>query len=221
MAGLSISAAGLQTLVEQYAITQEGQKAMSDTIVEHVNTGRTFANGSAPISQARMEKAASAMISILRSALPDSIKSVGAHIGRDIPKQAVDGDFVVKIKFDEDALRRESLLKEIEPGHVDSGERTGDGIDNIVQLLNNGTTKGAKAYAYGYWDRSGANDDGSSGAGDYAYVRSRRNRDPMYFMQHAIMVFNRTYGKMYHAEAELSSIYEPSGSDDDDFEYEE
>lgn len=87
-----------------------------------------------------------------------------------------------------------------------------EGIDNIIALLNNGYD--AQNYVYGYWDdHEPAWTDERSGTFDLrsidsaAWIRSRKNRPPLHFIQQAIDDFNGNYSSEYNVTAVAADIY--------------
>lgn len=118
---------------------------------------------------------------------------------------------VVYIYFGGD-MTRPSIIDDYED---DEGNH---GAKNIVHLFNNGYH--AKGYAYGYWDNHRYKPIGedwnsyrsahSSVEGfDAAYIRSRKDREGLYFIQQAVDDFNGNYGSMYNATASIEdTIYE-------------
>jgi len=132
---------------------------------------------------------ASALMDMIKKRLPDSIAQVGNTL-KSTPPKKVDGGYEVQIKFDKSALRRDSLGNDL--GY--------DGIDNIVALFNNGYH--ARNYVYGWWNSH------KSATGDtYAWVQSKKEREPLRFMQDAVAEFNATYGAKYGIVVELGSDY--------------
>lgn len=104
----------------------------------------------------------------------------------------------------EDNLRRESLDDGIN-GY------TGEGIDNIVALFNNGYH--ASDYVYGWWDGHQATAStlfrsGSDIKANYAWVRSQKDREGLHFIQQAVDDFNGNYGAEYHVTATAGDVYQ-------------
>lgn len=85
-----------------------------------------------------------------------------------------------------------------------------EGINNIVALFNNGYH--AQNYVYGWWDNhspSGAAIGHSLYNDNYAWVRSKKERDALKFIQQAISDFNGNYGSEYNITAVIAAdIYE-------------
>jgi hypothetical protein len=90
-------------------------------------------------------------------------------------------------------------------------EDYGDGIKNIVALFNNGYH--ARDYAYGWWDNheyKPIGEDWNSVRGfaidvTSAYIRSRKDREGLHFIQEAVDDFNGNYGSMFNAVAEIAN----------------
>ena len=112
--------------------------------------------------------------------------------------QTGDG-FEIPLYFEGD-LHRDSLENDL--GY--------SGIDNIVALFNNGYH--AQNYVYGWWDNhspSGEAVGRSLYNDDYAWVRSKKERDALKFIQQAINDFNGNYGSEYNITAVIAAdIYE-------------
>ena len=178
-----ISANSLMKKLNTYAATPKGKKAIKDVVDGSKKSGKRLASGDKIISEADMDAAADRLIEIIKSLLPDSIKTVGDSLGRSLPEEQATGETEVKIYFNEAELRRESLRSDLFP----------DGIDNIVALLNNGYN--ARNYVYGEWK------------GHNVWVRSRKDREPLLFMQKAVDEFNARYGERYNVTAILDSAY--------------
>lgn len=84
-----------------------------------------------------------------------------------------------------------------------------EGVDNIVALFNNGYH--AKNFVYGWWDGHKATGDGVLRSGvdtDFAYVRSKKEREALRFIQQAVMDFNASYGAEYGVTAVEGIIYQ-------------
>lgn len=84
-----------------------------------------------------------------------------------------------------------------------------EGVDNIVALFNNGYH--ARNYVYGWWEGHKATGDGvlRSGVGtDFAWVRSKKEREPLHFIQQAVHDFNANYGADYGVTAVAGTAYE-------------
>lgn len=103
--------------------------------------------------------------------------------------------FTVDITFDEKEIHRESLYDDEYP----------DGLLNIIALFNSGYSAGN--YVYGWWDNheqlgiAASESAYRSGIGmKDAFVRSRKEREGLWFVSDAIDAFNDTY-KSYGIKA--------------------
>jgi hypothetical protein len=123
---------------------------------------------------------------------------------------------VVYIYFGGD-MSRPSIYPEMYYDEDESGGQH-NALHNIVALFNNGYH--ARDYVYGYWDNHSYKPIGESwnsyrsahnllGEGYSAYIRSRKDREGLYFIQQAVDDFNGNYGSMYNATASIEdTIYE-------------
>lgn len=124
------------------------------------------------------------------ASLPDSLKAGSARpIGEtDLLIGTVeitpDGDFVVHMQWNPDAVHRKSLYED--------SEKYKDGIEDIVHLFAVGYQ--AKAYAYGWWDGHSGRYS-LRGTENSVWIRSKISRDPSPFLQAAVAAFNSTYKK--------------------------
>lgn len=83
---------------------------------------------------------------------------------------------VVYVYFSDEDLGRDSLL-------LPNGDRTGDGISNIIALFNNGYELKSKTTPRGVWE----------GHNENKPVRAKRKREELGFMQAAASIIKRTY----------------------------
>lgn len=189
--------------VSAYSRTDNGKAKMRDVIQRYRDsgTGKTGA-GDRIITKEDMLVAADKMISVLRSTaqsygLPASVMKHFDSLDYSSVYEMLDGTSMVYIYF-MDALHRDSLQPE---GY--------DGVRNIVALLNNGYH--AKNYVYGYWEGHSPTGeskfDGRSTDTD-AYIRSRKDREGLQFIQQAINDFNGNYGADFNVTAVASDDYQ-------------
>lgn len=196
--------ASIQKKVDSYAKSKEGKKRIDDRIEEllHSGDGRT-ASGGHVTTISDMSTAARIMEEEFRTEaqtanLPDSVMyHINAgHVNKSDPKKAGNRYYTVDLTMEEGhryRLFRPSL--EIASG-ADKGQRTGDGIDNIVALFNNGYA--ADGRVFGYWKFHE----------DLGVIGSRTSRKGLQFMQDAVRNFNRKYGAVYNVTATLDDVYE-------------
>lgn len=199
----SINLDSIMQKVTAYSQTENGKAKMRDVIRQYrtSGTGKTGA-GDKVVTETDMWTAASKMISVLRSTaqsygLPASVMKHFDSLECSKIYEMADGTSVIYIYFEDD-LHRDSLYSD---GY--------DGIKNIVALLNNGYH--AKDYVYGYWE-------GHSPAGESkfdgrsidtsAYIRSRKDREGLQFIQQAIQDFNGNYGADFNVTAVAGDDYE-------------
>ena len=183
--------------------TNAGKAKMREVIQRYKanGTGRTAA-GDKIVTEADMQAAASKMIDVLRSTarsygLPASVMRHFDSLECSKIHEMPDGSSVIYIYFGDD-LHRDSLYSD---GY--------DGVRNIVALLNNGYH--ARNYVYGDW--AGHSPTGESGfdgrsVGTSAYIRSRKDREGLHFIQKAIQDFNGNYGAEFHVAAVAGDDYE-------------
>lgn len=204
---MAISESALQQKVIAWADSHIGRKAVNNKL----NAMRTVGNGSGANGSSRLANGqevpsehtmlilAKDLISIINRVLPEQISTVS--LSSSGPTKNPDGSYSVQIFFDEEDLRRESLENDYQT-------YTGDGIENIVALFNNGMD--AKDFAYGWWDNHGPSGSAFSRSmpGDkFAWVRSKKHRDPLLFMQAAVEEFNTKYSARYGVSVVLSDDY--------------
>lgn len=201
---VNISAASLQAKIEACAKTPEGQKKMADTIRKYKKEGRaTTMAGSPVVPEVRMAEAAAKMISVLRSTaqgagLPESVLAHFDSLQCSSQIAIGDGEYVVYVYFTDD-LSRESLENDYEYS----------GVDNIIALFNNGAH--AKNYIYGWWNGhkpTGKSVYRSGIDSNDAWVRSKKDREGLHFMQQAVKDFNANYGSDYGVTASVGDSYE-------------
>lgn len=190
--------------VMAFSNSPSGQKLIKERVRQYQESGtKKTAAGSRIITEKDLYDAANKMIEILTStaqsyALPESVMR---HFGSLQMSKAVPspgGGSMVAVYFGDD-LHRDSLVPE-----------SYDGVRNIVALLNNGYH--ARDYVYGWWDGhsptgASAGDLRNAGADGSAYIRSRKDREGLGFIQQAVADFNRVYGSYYNVTARPSQEY--------------
>lgn len=81
------------------------------------------------------------------------------------------------------------------PSIVRSDGSSGGGIDNIVELFDQGYHASSRVFGrYAAWDAM-------TGAGSDMTLISKPDREGLYFLQSALEEFNSTYGPTYHCVA--------------------
>lgn len=190
--------------LNQWAKSAKGQIKMSDCIAQYCANGtEVSASGAKLMPEKRIEEAVTKFLIVLRqtAASYDLPESVMKHIeSMDMTRihQTAKG-YEVPLWFGGD-LHRDSLENDL--GY--------EGVDNIVAVFNNGYH--ARNYVYGWWNHhrpSGEALARSNGFEDFAWVRSRKDREALRFIQQAIMDFNGNYGTEYNViEIAPAKIYE-------------
>ena len=202
MAGININS--IMKKVKAYAKDDEGKKRMD----QRVNELRLGKNGKTDggdyvatiedMNTAAFDMEAEAKNVAKSHRLPDSILDHFDSLRHGAPyyDKALER-YRVDIYF-EDNLYRPSL--EINDGPM-KGQRTGDGIDNIVSLFDTGYV--AHGQVFGLW----------RGHESRGVIPSLMYRKPLRFMEEAVEDFNRThFYKKYHVTAIL-----PDSGDDIQF----
>lgn len=196
-----ISEAAIMGKLRLFAKTEAGRKKMDACVKRHQQSGKPFASGEKAIDEKEMAEAARLLIAAIQERMPESIASVGGTLTSTYPKKLADGSYEVEVRFDTGALHRDSLYSE---GY--------DGVNNIVALLNNGYHAGN--YVYGWWDGHAAGGSTetvyrsfSPMGTEQAFIRSRKDREGLRFMQQAVADFNAAYGEKYKATAVLGGEY--------------
>ena len=191
--------------VSAYSKTENGKAKMRDVIQQYrtKGVGKTAA-GDKVITESDMWMAASKMIDVLRSTaqscdLPPSVLRHFDSLECSQVYEMPDGTSVIYIYFEDD-LHRDSLENDL--GY--------EGIDNIIALFNNGYH--AHNYVYGWWNghrpTGEAVSRGSTGTEDFAWVRSKKEREGLQFIQQAVRDFNGNYGADYNETAVAGDDYE-------------
>lgn len=201
MSGINITS--IIKKVEAYGKTEEGKRRMKECIEKYAKDGvERAAAGDRIITEANMYTAASKMVRVLQDtarsyALPASIIKHFDDLECSEIYKMPDGSSTIYIYFGGD-LHRNSLYPD---GY--------DGVSNIVALLNNGYR--AKNYVYGDWDGHSPTGesrfDGRS-IDTSAYIRSRKDREGLHFIQQAVNDFNGNYGSDYDVTAVAAEDYE-------------
>lgn len=202
-----ISEGALLGKLREFAMTKRGQDLMGQRVAYYAeggNGGKT-ALGKKVRTEADVEVASARMASLARAAaidagLPQSlIEKHFEGMYHTKPYKLSNGGYRVDIYLSGD-LHRDSL---------ENDATSFDGIDNIVALFNNGYH--ARNYAYGWWNGHSPTGDAVgrslTGGEDHAWIRSRKEREPMRFMQQAVADFNGNYGADYDAVASVGSDY--------------
>lgn len=182
-----------------------GKKRMEDKLQEYRKNGvKTTAAGSSVMGEDRAERAAAKFMELLnRNALSCNLPaSVMTHIQDMHAGKIIETSegFELPIYFGGD-LHRDSLENDVTEY---------DGIDNIVALFNNGYH--ASDYVYGWWDGHAPSGEAfgraMSGSEDFAWVRSKKDREALRFIQQTIADFNGNYAADFDITAVAAEVYE-------------
>lgn len=195
--------ASLQRKLDAWERSPEGQKRIKDTTDRYRKEGKKFTNAGSPIdSRAGLIEAADKMISCLRAAavdaeLPESVRAHFDSLDYTNPVEVGEGRYMVSVYFSDD-LHRDSLENDL--GY--------EGIDNIIALFNNGAH--AENFVYGWWNNHSPSGEAISRltpGDDFAWVRSKKDREGLHFIQQAVSDFNGNYGSIYNVTATAGSDY--------------
>ena len=199
----NINLGSIMKKVEAYGRSVNGKLRMKECIEKYAADGvNKTAAGDKVVTETEMWNAAAKLISVIKSTaqshdLPASVMRHFDMLHCSKIYQMPDGTSVIYIYFGGD-LHRDSLYSE---GY--------DGVDNIVALLNNGYH--ARNYVYGWWDNHKPTGDNSYRSGGFdssdAWVRSRKDREGLGFIQQAIQDFNGNYGADFNVTAIAGDDY--------------
>lgn len=205
----AINMSSIMSKVGTYSRSVSGKLRMKECIDKYAADGKgKTAGGGKVMTETDMLEAGAKLIQVLQETaracdLPQSIMQHFNSLECSKPIKMPDGSTLMYVYF-EDNLRRESLDDGIN-GY------TGEGIDNIVALFNNGYH--ASDYVYGWWDGHQATAStlfrsGSDIKANYAWVRSQKDREGLHFIQQAVDDFNGNYGAEYHVTATAGDVYQ-------------
>ena len=205
----AINMSSIMSKVGAYSRSVSGKLRMKECIDKYAADGKgKTAGGGKVMTETDMLEAGAKLIQVLQETaracdLPQSIMQHFNSLECSKPSKMPDGSTLMYVYF-EDNLRRESLDDGIN-GY------TGEGIDNIVALFNNGYH--ASDYVYGWWDGHQATAStlfrsGSDIKANYAWVRSQKDREGLHFIQQAVDDFNGNYGAEYHVTATAGDVYQ-------------
>lgn len=190
--------------VSAYAQSSAGKEKMNKRIQQYVSSGvKQTAAGDKILTEDKMWEAVSKFLYVMRVTaaeygLPESVmEHINGLESAGQIRKTPDG-YEIALYFEGD-LHRDSLDNDL--GY--------EGVDNIVALFNNGYH--ARNYVYGWWEGHKATGDGvlRSGVGtDFAWVRSKKEREPLHFIQQAVHDFNANYGADYGVTAVAGTAYE-------------
>lgn len=192
--------------VGAYSRSVEGKLRMKERINKYVSDGQSrTAGGGKVMTEDDMYRAAYKMMDVLKqtakeSDLPPSVMQHILTMDCSKPYKMPDGHMEIWIYFGGD-MHRESL----EDG---DGGHTGEGVNNIVALFNNGAH--ASDYVYGWWNNHSPTGEAltrSSHVDGFAWVRSKKDREALHFIQQAVGDFNGNYGSDFNVTAVAGDDY--------------
>lgn len=192
-----INMSSIMGKVRSYAHSNEGRNRIRACIDSYRKSGKAVTDGKeSVVTEQTMCTIAEAMINILKHAAKEQQlpESVGAHFNSLTysPPRVVgtQGDlYQVDIQFTDDLSRMSLLIKSGER----KGQRTGEGIKNIVSLFDTGYS--ASSPVFGVWDTHDAESS----------VKSLENRDGRWLMSNATETFNRIFGETYNVYAFITA----------------
>lgn len=193
----------ISSKLNAWANSPRGQAKIQAKLQEYAKNGVTkTAAGDSVVNERKIYEAAAKLISVLQSTarsngLPASVMRHFDSLQCSKICIMPDGTSEIYIYFGDD-LHRDSLYSD---GY--------DGVHNIIAVLNNGYH--ASNYVYGDWDNHAPTGesrfDGRS-IDSSAYIRSRKDREGLHFIQQAIIDFNGNYGSDFNATAIAGDEYQ-------------
>lgn len=210
----AINMSSIMSKVGAYSRSVSGKLRMKECIQKYATDGKSRTSGGGKvITEDEMWKAAEKLICVLQETarsfdLPQSVMQHFMNLETSGPYKNPDGSTTICVHFGGD-LSRESLEDGSDYYGGRFGGNTGEGIDNIVALLNNGAN--ARNYAYGWWNGHSATGDAILRSGvksDFAWVKSKKDREALHFIQQAVDDFNGNYGADYNVTATAGDDYQ-------------
>ena len=202
----TINMSSIMGKVGAYSRSVEGKLRMKERINKYVSDGQNkTAGGGKVMTEDDMYRAAYKMMDVLKqtakeSDLPPSVMQHILTMDCSRPYKMPDGHMEIWIYFG-GHMHRESL-EDGDAGH------TGEGVNNIVALFNNGAH--ASDYVYGWWNNHSPTGEAltrSSHEDGFAWVRSKKDRDALHFIQQAVGDFNGNYGSDFNVTAVAGDDY--------------
>lgn len=194
----SINTSSILSKLNKYVKSKEGQDKIAYTLHEYEVNGITMTNaGSIILTNEVKYRVAQALIEEIRATaemyrdrgeLPDSIASLAGSLGYGSIQIIKGGTYFgskIELSFQDDVHRNSLWYENKETG---ARMRTGDGIDNIVMLFNDGY--GPINQVRGHWETH--ND---------MFTGSKVYRERLGFIDEAIANFNSTDGVYYNCYA--------------------
>lgn len=196
---MGISLSSIRNQLKAWEKSPAGRAAIGNVIDQYRKEGRSRTEGGSEIiTEEVMIRLANEFIGLLAlkagayagtggdGSIPTSVTASISNMVAGAPVLLEDGSFMIDISFVDD-LSRPSLRKK-------DGNRTGDGIDNIIALFNNGAN--ASKAVFGIWDGHTTTP-----------IKSKPVRPGLGFMQEAKEEFENKYKARYGITVALSSEY--------------
>lgn len=207
----AINMSSIMSKVGAYSRSVSGKLRMKECIQKYAAEGKNrTAAGSNVMTEADMIEASGRMIQFIQQEaqmcdLPQSVLNHLYNLDVSDPIKMPDGTTMMYIYFSGN-LHRDAL--ENDEGYI--------GIDNVVALFNNGSPEDGHTpeYIYGYWNGHKPTGEALTGLRStyedkFAWVRSKRERAELHFIQNAIENFNSKYGNKYNVVAIEGDQYKP------------
>lgn len=198
---MAVTPNSMMAKLKQWETTADAKDKMDDAIKRGIRTGVPFASSDRPVTIEEINMMANDLRNMIVSRIPQSLSKIKPVVFIDPPTEQTDWSYVVNIHFWDDDLHRDS---------VENDETDYDGIENILALFNNGYI--ASGSVYGWWNghrpTGEALSRGVTGSEDYAWIKTRPEREGLRFMQDARDEFLAKYGSKYTVKVKLGSDYE-------------
>lgn len=207
---MNINMNAIMGKAKAWSQTEDGKRRMAACVEKYRKDGRKATSaGSKIVTEDMMREAANKFIEVMKETavkeeygLPDSVifHINNMHAGEPVE---TDDSYCISVHFGGN-LHREAL--ENDEGY--------NGVDNIVALFNNGSPEDGHtpAFIYGWWNNHKPTGEALSRSmpnDNFAWVRSRREREALNFIQKAVTEFNEKYGSKYNVTAVEGAQYRP------------
>lgn len=188
---MSINEKSIMDKVRKFSKTDKGKSIMNDKIRSYMHDGVSRTNGNSTIATEsdmihEAEKLKRSILDTVQSLvasgeLPECIYQIVNEMNIEMPferKSFIDGEtqYEMGLWFDDDMIKRQSLMR------VDNKDiRTGNGINNIVAMFNNGVD--TDKTVFGIWENH---------LGEEIFVGKSKNKRPaLRFMQDGIESYKK------------------------------
>lgn len=204
---MGLNMASIMTKVNAFAKSTDGMAKQQNVINTAARqNGGKLPSGKNVIDDKRLQNAASRFVNMLCTTagsygVPESVLKHMEDAYRGPRKFYKSGKCAVPIYFSGDMHR--PAVETNDPKYQNDR-----GADNIVHSFNNGYH--AKNYSYGFWyDHEykpiGKHWNNFRPWDAAVYIRTRKDREGLYFIQKAIDIFNRKYGAKYNVTASIQN----------------